>query len=261
VRGVKQLRTASSELRAIFDSGITAAHIAEPLASFGCEETLETVRAFLRERDFDIIGVRSDGHVCGFAARESLTKGVLGDHVVEFGEGQVVASSDSVPVTLQALREKEPVFVESLGQVGGIVTRGDLQKVPVRLWLFGLVSLLEMQMLRVIRVAIPEQDWDLTETRRKDAEDLLEHRRQRNEHTDLADCLQFCDKRDIILRAGLLPEGSGFDSKSDTERFFRRLEELRNNLAHAQDIVTGCWPELGRVAQRAEQLLKALEQC
>ena len=33
------------------------------------------------------------------------------------------------------------------------------RKLPVRLWLFGLVSLLEMQLLRVVRVRYPAQAW------------------------------------------------------------------------------------------------------
>ena len=36
-----------------------------------------------------------------------------------------------------------------------------------------------------------------------------------------------------------------------------QLESLRNNLAHAQDIVTHDWPVVARMAIRIEELLEA----
>jgi hypothetical protein len=35
----------------------------------------------------------------------------------------------------------------------------------------------------------------------------------------------------------------------------RDLESLRNNLAHAQDIVTHDWPQIARLAARVEELM------
>jgi hypothetical protein len=34
----------------------------------------------------------------------------------------------------------------------------------------------------------------------------------------------------------------------------RDLESLRNNLAHAQDIISHDWPQIARLAQRIEEM-------
>jgi hypothetical protein len=75
----------------------------------------------------------------------------------------------------------------------------------------------------------------------------------------LADCLQFCDKRDIVLKADKLYSQLGFESKESGERLLKELEDLRNDLAHAQDIITGRWPKIVDLAEEAEQLLQNCE--
>lgn len=129
-----------------------------------------------------------------------------------------------------------------LGQVGGIVTKGDLQKIPVRMWLFGLISLIEMQLLRIIRDYYPDDSWKqkplISPDRLNKAEDQLKDRRRRNEAIDLADCLQFCDKRDIVLKSDDLCRLIGSDSTA-TYELLKSLENLRNELVHSQDIIAG----------------------
>ena len=106
-------------------------------------------------------------------------------------------------MVLELLARFPQVFVVVMGEVSGIITKGDLQKAPVRLWLFGVLSLLEMQFLRLIRTAYPQDTWKgfVSENRLGKAGQLLQERKRRNEAIDLADCLQFADKRTIVLRS------------------------------------------------------------
>ena len=84
-------------------------------------------------------------------------------------------------------------------------------------------------------------------------------RKHRNEAIDLADCLQCADKRIIVLKSDSLRHALGFPSKGKGEELLKALEHLRDELAHAQDILTGRWPQLVEFAQRAEELLAACE--
>ena len=43
-------------------------------------------------------------------------------------------------------------------------------------------------------------------------------------------------------------------SKAESQRLARDLEDLRNSLAHAQDIVTYDWVQIARLAKRLEEL-------
>jgi hypothetical protein len=72
-------------------------------------------------------------------------------------------------------------------------------------------------------------------------------RQRRNEETnasDFSDCLQICDKCEILLKDSELWPLLGFSSRTGGQRFFSALESLRNDLAHANDILRGRWPEL-----------------
>jgi len=129
------------------------------------------------------------------------------------------------------------------------------------LWLFGLVSLLEMQLLRVVRERYPADSWTalLTEERLTGARNVFDERRRRNEENDLSDCLQLGDKAAIFLKDVDLFALSGFPSKRSLEAFFKDVGMLRNALAHANDILHGRWPDLAELVNQLEALLERLE--
>lgn len=257
---MKHLKTSLKELRDLFENTITVRKIAEPLVSFDGEHPAESARRFMEKRHFDVMGVREDGEVAGYVWREDLTGDEVRDHLIDF-KGAVVPDSAPLVSVIQSLRNNDAVFVSVFDKVSGIVTRGDLQKAPVRMWLFGLISLVEMQMLRLIRSRYPDDSWCvlLNEKRIIAAQKILADREKHNLETDLSDCLQWCDKRDIILKDEALLLLSGLEDRKAGERFLRNLEGLRNDLAHAQDIVKGRWPALADLVIEAEAFLQRLE--
>jgi hypothetical protein len=258
---MKQLKSSGEDLRELFDQNITMRHIAEPLTSFDADHPASAVRLFMEERDYDVVGVRHTGLVSAYVKRADLDDGTLSDHICEFAPSNCLPDTTPLIDVFEALRDSSHVFVLLLGQVGGIVTRGDLQKAPVRMWLFGLVSLIEMQLLRMIREDYPNDGWQslLSDGRLAKAKDYHKDRRRRNEAIDLADCLQFADKRDIVLATVDLRSKAGLEPKESGERLLKDLEKLRDNLAHAQDIVTGYWPKLVDLTKDAEVLLRQCE--
>ena len=73
---------------------------------------------------------------------------------------------------------------------------------------------------------------------------------------DLIDCLQLSDKGQILIADSAMLARLGFDSRSTAKRVVKELESLRNNLAHAQDIVTHDWAQIARMTQRIEGILR-----
>ena len=51
----------------------------------------------------------------------------------------------------------------------------------------------------------------------------------------------------------------GFSEETRGKKTLKKLEQLRNDLAHAQDIITGRWPDLADLTTEAENLLERLE--
>jgi hypothetical protein len=76
----------------------------------------------------------------------------------------------------------------------------------------------------------------------------------------LADCLQFGDKRTIVIKSDDLRQALRLLPKGRSEKLLKELEYLRNELAHAQDIIASYWPRMVELLTEAERLLKVCEQ-
>ena len=135
-----------------------------------------------------------------------------------------------------------------------------MQKPPVRMWLFGMITILEMHFLRAIGERFPDGSWveEISEGRLEKARSLLEERRQRGQHPALLDCLQLSDKAHILLRDAEARNDFGFESRKAGRRAIKTLESLRNNLAHTQDIVTHDWAAITLIARRVDRIVSRL---
>ena len=260
---VKYLRTSVEDLRRIFERCITVRDIAEPFASFDAHRPCAEVRQFMDAKGYDVIGVRSEGLVESFALRVELSAGQLGDHARPIPSEILLSDSNALLSAFEILRTRPWVLVSILGGVWGFISLADLQKAPVRMWLFGLISLAEMHTLQLVRDFFPQEEWIaanlLPPARMADARRLFEKRRRKGNETDLTDCLQLCDRATILKkRRGVFAE-LGFDSNAKAESFFSKFEDLRNALAHSQDIVTNRWPGLADLAIGVERFLRACE--
>ncbi len=260
---MKHLKSCLQDLREIFDRTLTVRHLAESFLTFDGPRAALEIRAFMEERNFDVVGVRQNGIVDGYVKRSDLTGGTLEDHLTPFEPHLQVDETTSILGALRLLRDSPPrVFVVVMSHISGIVTKGDLQKAPVRMYIFGVLSLLEMQFLRLIRSALPDDSWKpmLSPKRIDEATKFLKDRRRRNEDIDLADCLQFCDKVTIVTKHPELRAELGFQSSGKAETLLEKFRKLRDDLMHAQDIITGRWPELVDLLDRAEQILQRAEE-
>lgn len=131
--------------------------------------------------------------------------------------------------------DKRPFrFLVASNGITGLVSLSDLHRLPVRAALFGLVTGLEMAMSDLIRKLHPHRaDWErlLSSGRRLKLEEQIRNDEANDGIVDPLLYTQFCDKRTIL-------EKSLFDSSSERDSFcssVRRIEKLRNRLAHSND--------------------------
>jgi hypothetical protein len=230
-------------VKRVFTEAFTARDVAEPLASFDASIASTDVRDFMNARDFDVVGIRSEGQVVGYVHRGSLETGPCGQY--QHPLDKALIQSDTAPLlsVLMELNRAPFLFITTLGRAGGIITPADLQKPPVRMWLFGIVTLIEMRCTDLIDQHCPEGAWKkyLSEARLQKAQALLDERSRRNQTLGLFDCLQFSDKGQIIARNEDIRKFTIFPSRRQAEEVIKKLEQLRNNLAHAQDILASDW--------------------
>ena len=240
-----------------FIKAFTAKDIAEPLRSFDGEKQGFSVARKMKELELFVAGVRKDGFVLGYVLPADITKNRLEKCLRPFRKDQVLDGDASLSEVIHVLTRHNHCFVSLLGSVAGIITRSDIQKPLVRMWLFGMITLIEMNFVERIRAKWTDESWGslLSRSRLSKAQDLLEERRRRKQHCDLLDCLQFSDKARIIIEDPEKLAELGLRSKRIAKQLSKELESLRNNLAHAQDIVTHDWPQIARMAKRFEKML------
>lgn len=160
---------------------------------------------------------------------------------------------------IQVLVRHDQCFVALLGQVGGMVTREDMRHPAVRMWLFGVMTLIELHITRRIRDLWPEHQWEtwLPPGRLDKAQQLRDERLRRGQSCELLDCLQFADKAQLLFRDAGEQARFGFRTKNGVQRAIKALESMRNNLAHSQDIIAHDWSLIAGIAVDIERVLAA----
>ncbi|MDA7891873.1 hypothetical protein N9B14_04805 [Akkermansiaceae bacterium] len=259
---VKHLKSSFQDLHRLFEQSITVRDIAEPLTSFDYDYCAKKARLFMDKNGFDVLGVQQDGVTRSYVLRDSLEEGKVGDYSHKLGSNDILSESEPLLNALDVLSERQWIFIRFLGNPSGVVTRGDLQKAPVRMWLFGLVSLLEMQMLRCIRACEETEGWWqslLATSRNEMAKQLYKQRKMDNVEIFVSDCLQLCDKGTIFRKDERLFQYTGYTAKSDWKSFMKRIESLRNNLAHSNDLGSESMSEIAVLAREMEKVLSSLE--
>ena len=148
-------------------------------------------------------------------------------------------------------------------KVSQIVTQADLNKAPVGLYFFGVITLLEMHLTRLVNHYFPTDSWcdRLSRSRLKKAKQFHSARKGQNQEMDLVECLQFCDKRQLLLASSAFVNASPLESKTTLKRILEKGEKLRNQLAHANGALLGSsWRDTIRLVNSLELLTERLEQ-
>jgi len=231
--------------------------IAEHLVSFDAEADAVATEIFMSKRKLRLAGVRREGLVVGFVRRDDLVAGKLTDHVTPFEDDEVLSESEPLADVIARLQTRYQVFVNTLGHVGGIITRSDLLKPAVRMWLFGMLTIVEMAFAREI-LRLHRRDWKkyISPGRIKKAQTLQSERRRRGQPLDLLACLQFGDRGEIVARSPQLREVFEFPSRTRALEVVKQLQALRNDLAHAQDIVAHNFDLVSLLSENIDRVLR-----
>lgn len=249
------LGTAERRTLRMFSQGFAARDLAEPLRSFDSERPAAEVAAVFERHALQVAGVRQAGLTVGWTRAGDLAgAATVGERLRPFAPGQVVAGDGRLSELIDILTRYDFCFVTAMGDVAGVVTRDDLQKPVGRMWLFGIITLIELELTARLTATWPDGGWTrhLSPGRFEKAEALLQERRRRGHRVELIDCLQLADKAQILVEDEAQRAHFGFSTKGAARRVIRDIESLRNHLAHAQDIVTHDWPQIARLARWIE---------
>jgi hypothetical protein len=225
------------KLRIIYEKNLGVDLLAEDIYTCSHDDNALTVKGEMSERDFDIYGVEENGKVIGYVLKEELSEGTIQDFYRPFLSADLISDSTSLIELLEILKNRKYLFILEKNNITKIVTRADIHKQPIRMLAFSLISLLEMLLISLIKDAYPNDGWKekLSAERLVKAEEMLKKRSEKNEALTLLDNTQLGDKGTIVRKTPELIRLLGFESNSKCKEFFKNIEDLRNNIAHAQE--------------------------
>jgi CBS domain-containing protein len=262
VASIDSIRDAASieGLKHTFARSLTVADLASSLISLDENQPAAAGLDLMQSTGQPVLGVRRAGRICGWVSQKSLTGGgSLSDHIHDFDSDEVIAESTSIQDVLAAMVDREQLFIRWLGEIVGVVHRSDLQKPPVRMWLFGVVTLVDSNFTWAIERLYPGESWFtlLSEGRLQKAQGLQAERLRRGSHCRLIDCLQIKDKADILLKKQTHLQLMGFSSRREAEHLGRDIELLRNHLAHGQELESSHLGTARLLAASLDHILRA----
>lgn len=244
--------------RRLFEEGFTAADVAEPLRFFDRSESVEAVAAVLAAHDRPVAGLLEEGEPVGYVEAADLAgAGSLEACRRPFASRPILAETTPLRRVIPAVHQASWCFVEVLDRPRATVGRTDLEKAPVRMWLFGMITLIESAATDAVIHYFPGDAWEekLAAGRLAKARALREERSRRGREVALLDCLQLADKVAILLRDAAVRAQLQVTSRRETEANFKRLQSLRNNLAHGQPIVDDDWLTIVSLTESLEAVL------
>ena len=238
-----------------FQQLFTARDIAESLLSFDSDTPVDKARKAFNYHKQGVASIRINGRVQGYIIQQTLKGEVCGDSMRHYTVDQVIKGTASLSDVIHVLTRHDYCFVNIFGEVTAVICREDINKPQVRMWLFGLVTMIETALTQLIERVYPENAWKdvLSEGRMEKTYSIWEERKRRNLHCKLIDCLQFSDKAGILITDKDSLTQMGFETGKQAKKIIKELESLRNHLAHSQDIVSHDWAQIARLVNRLSE--------
>ncbi len=247
-------------MRRVLKDGFRAIDIAEPLMIFDAKTIASVAAEKLDVHGRQIGCVCRDGIVVGYILRDELTEGSCDDCAHDIAPETCLRQEAVLQQAVSALANYNPCFITVLGQPSAVLTPRDMGKPPVRMWLFGMITIVEMFITREVGSLFPDDTWqsEISPMRLRKAHELRGERARMGEQVRLMDCLQLSDKAQLLLKKPEVREDMGFDSVRAAKQGIKEFSSLRNNLAHSQDIVRYNWDQIIQIANRLDRIVSRL---
>ena len=226
-------------------SGLTVALIATErrrLVTCRLNESLSAVVPQSKEKQYDYLPVIDDegSKIVGLLntgelVQNSSCKGLVGEYSHPLSEGNLIGADASILDFIKDADSNPCRLIVSGSEIIGLVTLSDLQRLPVRVALFALVTGLERTMAGAISKQYADENewWELlNEGRQKKVREKVAKSKQDNGFVNTLLFTEFCDKRDILLH--FFPSSLG----KEKLRHLKEIEKLRDKVAHANDYAT-----------------------
>jgi hypothetical protein len=217
-----------------------------------------------KRRHYDIVPYRENGRIAGIVqvvsgAREALTPRWL------------LSADTSMPDLLEILAASDPAvrLVLHGEKVVGLVSAADLNKMPMRVYLYHVVGSLELALAAYLR---REHRGDLVELveslsgkRREQVKEDVAQLPAGDADVDPIQHFQLSDLINCVEKREQLQKPLGYESRNQANVALGPLNKLRNCTMHlVRPVITSVPEDLGKLRDRvalAWDLIEQLEKC
>lgn len=252
------MRLEIQDLKKLFENEISVKYISEEIISFdsSIEDNKQNAIALMKKRDFDILGFKENGRISYYIDKQGNIRPIKVEDIV----------SEVTPLSevMTLLSQKKRLFVLRKNIITGIITRADLQKTPVFLFLFGILSIFEVLCTELIRNCYIGDDWETsTEFSLIGAKKTFKKLKEKNEELELLDCTYLSTKLDVLSNTEVfhdLLNEIGKKSEEDKDCFIKDVNDLRNSVFHPRDYLKEKnWKVINDIYVKIELLIKKFE--
>ena len=252
------MRLEIQDLKELFENEISVKYISEDILIIdsSVEDNKQKAIGLMMERDFDILGFQENGGISQYIDIQGNI------HTIKVED--IVSEVTPLNVVMSLFSKKKRLFILSNNQITGIVTRADLQKTPVFLFLFGILSVFEVLCTELIRKCYIGDDWESsTEFSLSGARKTFKKLKEKNEELELLDCTYLSTKLDVLSNTEVFHEllnEIGKKSEDDKDLFIKDVNELRNSVFHPRDYLKEKrWNAINEIYEKIELLIKKFE--
>lgn len=249
----KVLATLSDQLR------VTQIMVTEPDFCTKSDDPLAILEV-MQQRNYDIMPVKENGRFVGYVERALLAKMKQIEPAIKQIKVDIIVSADTCVHEMIGLFQRSRFFfVNRANDLVGLVTYADLNKFPVRAWLFILICKFEFLLLQLIKDFYKASSClnKLTAERRKKITDLFDEKRKHDIDTSLEDCLNLGDMIELLECDKKLRSFVGYTSKTSCKKECSGLEVLRNNVMHPSNSLVNNYDGVKVLNKRKDRLQQA----
>ena len=221
----------------------TAAELATASVEYLSHDTPPSTAAeWLETNGYDAAPIQKQGDPVGFIHEDDVTVDDDGETLKEYLTPLTIEylMSGDAPFAdvLGALIEKPVYFLGGHSRITGILTRADLNTAPVRIYLFDRITYLEEHLRELILENAPNwKQTPVTGDELDDIEDRYTDAQTANVELDEIHYAQFSTLNTIISNVEACWQTCGFSTKGQAESRLHEINELRNDVAHANLLV------------------------
>ncbi len=195
---------------------------------------------------FDAMPVKDDGRVVGLLERPSCSlQGTARDRMRILDDSILVSADLPLGQFIPLAGGRSSRLVVTNDGINAIVTPSDLSKLPVRIFIFTLITHLESLMADLIEKRCEnDANWlsRLSPGRQRNVRATYDELHAQQMERTLLDCTYFCDKSRVVCKL--------CDWSNKLEDQFKEIEKLRNAVAHSGNYLNG--------AERLAKMLKTI---